>query len=77
MKVFLGGINGVGKTTVIGKVKELKSDLVIVDGAKQFMAWLGFGTDYEKLRALDNQLANQKIAEFNTSLTESQWRFFI
>jgi adenylate kinase len=70
MKIFLGGVNGVGKTTLIAKIKEAKPSLIVVDGSKAFMDWLGFRDDYEKLRAMDNETANQKLTEFITELVE-------
>ena len=64
MKYFVGGINGVGKTHFLGKLKELKPDYELVDGSKEFMEWLGFNDDYERLRKLIPEIRDAKLAEF-------------
>lgn len=60
MKIFLGGVNGVGKTTFITRVQEAMPDVVVVDGTKAFMEWLGIPGDYDKLRAMDNGERNRQ-----------------
>jgi adenylate kinase len=51
MKVFVGGINGVGKTSVVKAAAE-ELGYQYVHGTSLLMKYLGFDSDYEKLRAL-------------------------
>lgn len=64
MKYFVGGINGAGKSHFITNLKDVRPEYVTVDGSKEFMKWLGFGQDYEKLRNLMPEIRDAKLAEF-------------
>lgn|SRR3989338_7755989 len=64
MKYFVGGINGVGKSHFLKKLKELKPEYETVDGSRAFMSWLGFGNDYEKLRNLTPTIREARFTDF-------------
>ena len=64
MRYFVGGINGVGKSYFLKKLRELKPDYEMVDGAKAFIEWLGFDNDSEKLRHLHPDIRDSRMAEF-------------
>jgi len=64
VKYFIGGINGVGKSHFLKKLKEEKPDYEMVDGARDFMKWLGFDNDYEKLRNLHPDIRDSRLSEF-------------
>lgn len=70
MKVFIGGINGVGKTTFLNALQKQMPEARFVDGAKSFMEWLGIPNDYESLRKIDNATANEKKNQFITELCQ-------
>lgn len=73
MKYFIGGINGVGKSHFLRKLKEEKPDYEMVDGARDFMKWLGFDNDYEKLRNLHPDIRDSRLSEFiSQTLNNSQ-----
>lgn len=59
MKIFVGGINGAGKTTICDlAAKEL--GIKHIKGSSLIMDYLGFPGDYEKLRAQSPE--QQKVA---------------
>jgi|SRR3989344_6263244 len=64
MKYFVGGINGVGKSHFLKKLKELKPEYETVDGSRAFMDWLGFNNDYEKLRNLTPTIREARFTDF-------------
>lgn len=64
MKYFVAGINGVGKSHFLNKLKELKPEYETLDGSRAFMSWLGFGDDYEKLRNLTPTIREARLSEF-------------
>jgi adenylate kinase len=70
MKVFVGGINGVGKTTFLNALQKQMPEVHFVDGAKSFMEWLGIPNDYESLRKIDNVTANEKNSQFLAELCQ-------
>lgn len=72
MKYFAGGINGVGKSHFLRTLKDLKPDYELIDGSNEFIKWLGFDGDYERLRHLIPEIRNAKYAEFiNQTLNKS------
>lgn len=63
MKIYIGGVNAVGKSTIAKEVaKELGIDYFHV--TTSFLNYLGFNGDYEKLRALTQEQRNQKLDDF-------------
>ncbi len=73
MKYFVGGVNGVGKSYFLNKVKESKPDYDVIDGARAFMKWLGFDDDYERLRKLHPDIRDSRLSEFiSQTLNKSQ-----
>ena len=61
MKVFAGGINGVGKSTVLRRTAEVM-DIEYVSGSTALLSHLGFPGDYEKLRALSSDEQDREWA---------------
>lgn len=73
MKYFVGGVNGVGKSYFLRKLKEQKPEYDVVDGARDFMKWLGFDNDYERLRKLHPDIRDSRLSEFiSQTLNNSQ-----
>ena len=64
MKYFIGGINGSGKSNFITNLKDVRPNYETVDGSKDFMKWLGFDGDYDRLRKLMPEIRDSKLAEF-------------
>lgn len=63
MRFFLGGVNGAGKTTLLQKIKEVRPEFETVKGSQEYMRFLGIEGDYEKLRALPDEVKDQKLSE--------------
>ena len=73
MKYFIGGINGSGKSNFITNLTDVRPDYETIDGSKDFMKWLGFDGDYERLRKLDPAIKDAKLSEFiSQTLNNSQ-----
>ena len=53
-----------GKSHFLKKLKDIKPDYELIDGSKEFLGWLGFGDDYERLRKLIPEIRDAKLAEF-------------
>ena len=60
MKIFVGGVNGSGKTTIVNQFLVGNSQYQS-ENSKSFSSWLGFGGDYEKLRALTSEDRDKKL----------------
>ena len=63
MKIFVGGVNGSGKTTIVNQFLVGNSQYQS-ENSKSFSSWLGFGGDYEKLRALTSEDRDKKLSQF-------------
>ena len=73
MRYFIGGINGVGKSHFITNLKDVRPEYATIDGSREFMKWLGFGNDYEKLRNLMPDIRDARMADFiNKTVNENQ-----
>ncbi len=73
MKYFVGGINGTGKSHFITNLADVKPEYYTVDGSREFMRWLGFGHDYEKLRNLMPDIRDARLADFiNQTLNKTE-----
>ena len=69
----MGGINGVGKSHFLKTLKDVKPDYELIDGSTEFIKWLGFGEDYEKLRRLMPEIRDSRLSEFiNQTLNKSE-----
>ncbi|HJP96537.1 MAG TPA: ATP-binding protein [Candidatus Saccharimonadales bacterium] len=65
MKIFLGGINGVGKTTVLRQLGLRLPHIKIILGSKSYMHFLGLvPNDYEGLRSLPEKEHQVKLRKF-------------
>ncbi len=70
--VFLGGVNGVGKTSIAREfVKE--PSVHVLDGSAKLMEWLGVTNgDYDKLRGLPEKMKEKALTDlFYTLAKES------
>jgi broad-specificity NMP kinase len=67
MKILFGGVNGSGKSTLLELVsKALGYPVIYVSG--EFMHHMGYGTDYERLRAIPNSVRDEKLSQFMKEL---------
>ena len=62
MKVFVGGINGVGKTTTLNMVAT-SLGMKHIKGSSLMMEYIGFPGDYEKLRSLSKEQQDKLWSE--------------
>ena len=62
MRIYVGGVNGVGKSTVLASVLAKHPDWKTVHMTGIFMDWLGFGQDYTRLRALPSEVRDRELA---------------
>lgn len=59
---FIGGVNGVGKSTFLKELTEREPQFKILKGSSAFMSWLGLEQgDYEGLRALPDDYKRQEF----------------
>lgn len=68
---FVGGVNGVGKTTLLKKIAETQPGFVVVKGSEELMKWLGIPGDYEALRALPDEQKREEWARCLERLFEA------
>jgi len=67
--IFLGGINGSGKTTVIQKLREIKS-IEVFHGTVELMKLLGIASgDYNALRRMSDDIVNEVWYNFFHNLS--------
>lgn len=60
--IFVGGINGSGKSTILDFVEKKRRDIQVIPGSTVFMKWLGIrNRDYEKLQSLPDVLALREL----------------
>ncbi len=64
MKLFVGGVNGSGKTTILNKFVDVHTSYKFIRASSEFSEWLGFEGDYEKLRALEAKDRDKKLTQF-------------
>lgn len=72
--IFVGGINGVGKSSIIQELAKIPS-VKVLDGATTLMKYLGIPTgDYEQLQELPESLTDKAIEKLfrDLSLERSQ-----
>src|SRR5665213_1727358 len=69
---FIGGVNGVGKSTLLKRIQEKRpNDFEVISGSKLLMESLGIAGDYDALRALSNEQKAQAWAECVNQLLEA------
>ncbi len=65
---FVGGVNGVGKTSFMKELSRCRPDFEIYYGSERFMKWLNIQPgDYKSLRNMSDSYKN---AEMNTMMTK-------
>ena len=62
---FVGGVNGVGKTTLLDAIAKTQPGFRVVKGSNVLMDYLGIPGDYEALRTLPQE---EKIDQFGRCL---------
>lgn len=70
MNIFVGGVNGSGKSTILELVSASRSDWIVTKSSQAFMEWLGFPGDHPRLQQLNPDERNAKLAEFMHLVTE-------
>lgn len=70
---FVGGINAVGKTTLMNEIEATLSDFEVVRGSKLFMEWLGLRPgDYDSLRKLTDDYKDVELDKMMRWLVEQK-----
>lgn len=70
---FAGGINAVGKTTLMNEIEVTLPDFEIVRGSKFFMEWLGLRPgDYDSLRKLPDDYKDVELDKMMRWLVEQK-----
>ena len=67
MKIYIGGLNAVGKSTLLKKAAD-QLGFTYVHATSGLLNHLGFGKDYEKLRALSQHERDIALAQYIESL---------
>ncbi len=67
MNFWIGGINGVGKSTILKRVAVMDENLEYVSTSQLLMNHLGLGGDYEKFRALPQ---SKKVAAMGVVMNQ-------
>ena len=71
MNIYVGGVNAVGKSTLLKKAaEELGCEYIHMTSG--LLQYLGFGNDYEKLRALTQLERDTKLGEYVQTLFNRQ-----
>lgn len=69
---FIGGINGVGKTSITNFLAEESSEIKVLSGTEELMKRLGIKVgDYEKLRMVTEKEKDEAFADFFFDLKKS------
>ena len=62
--IYLGGINGSGKTSIVQKINERLPNLHIVHGSKELMKRLNISVnDYDTLRSIPEKVKEEAVTE--------------
>lgn len=76
MKIYVGGINAVGKSSIAKEAAD-RLGYRYVHATTGLLEHLGFGKDYEKLRALTQQERDAAYREFIESLFKNEEDSFL
>jgi len=61
LKYFVGGVNGVGKTTLLKAIAEARPEFLVLRLSEHLMKWLGIPGDYDALRALSQEYKREQV----------------
>lgn len=76
MKIYVGGINAVGKSTLLKEAAE-RLGYRYIHATTGLLDSLGFGKDYEKLRALTQRERDIKLGEYIRDLLHDRGSRFL
>lgn len=76
MKIYVGGVNAVGKSTLLKRVAE-QIGYQYIHATTGLLESLGFEKDYEKLRALKQEERDVKYREYIESLLNNKNQNFL
>lgn len=72
---FMGGMNGVGKTTVLEGIRKSDQPIRMVKGSTAFMEWLGVAPgDYATLQSMPDEVKNTEANRMFASLIQQRDR---
>ncbi|MEK7163042.1 MAG: AAA family ATPase [Patescibacteria group bacterium] len=83
-KIFLGGINSSGKTSLLDALVFNNCGVDVCYGSKEFINWLGLKQgDYESLEQLQDDYKNQELSkmvqflinQINNNINHDKWIF--
>ncbi|MFA5742644.1 MAG: hypothetical protein WCX77_02670 [Candidatus Paceibacterota bacterium] len=61
---FVGGINGVGKSTLVNEFLKNEKGFLAIKGSQYFMEWLGLRSgDYESLQNMPHEKKNEELGK--------------
>jgi len=73
--LFIGGVNGVGKTSIIEKTASVSPSVLAIDGARQLMKQLDINNDdYNKLRSIPEESIEKALVNLFRLLSQEKGR---
>jgi adenylate kinase len=76
MKIYVGGVNASGKSTLLEEVSKI-SNYDHIRGSAGLLNHLGFNGDYEKLRALSDEESKAAYRQYLQELLEMENNFLL
>ncbi|MFM2339509.1 MAG: hypothetical protein RLZZ360_145 [Candidatus Parcubacteria bacterium] len=76
MRIYVGGVNGCGKTTVLRELSEI-TKLHYVHATTDFMDFLDISNDYAELRQISTNIRDKKFKQYVSDLISNQDNFLL
>ena len=76
MKIYVGGVNGVGKTTVLEALFK-ETGFPVKHATQEFLKFLGIPGDYNELRKLDDEYRKLQLNQFMSEIAASRKSFIL